>query len=210
MTTQQKERTDIKIFTEIEKHLLEDKQPSLYLNNISQTQLFKQYPLVLINNLKNAEQSPKHHPEGNVWNHTMLVVDEAAKVKEISGDPKVFMWAALLHDIGKPDTTKIRNGRITSYDHDIVGAELTRKFLSEFVKDAVFIEKVAELVRWHMQVLFVIKNLPFADIRSMKKNTDINQIALLGFCDRMGRLGANQEEEENNIKKFLYKVNKNN
>ncbi len=208
MTTERNVTTDIRIFTEIETHLLEDKQPSDYLNNMSQTLQFKKYPLVLINNLKKAEQSPKHHPEGNVWNHTMLVVDEAAKVKEISEDSKVFMWAALLHDIGKPDTTKIRNGRITSYDHDKVGADLTRKFLSEYVKDNVFIEKVAELVRWHMQILFVINNLPFADISTMKKRTDINEVALLGFCDRMGRLGVNQEEEENNIKKFLNKVNK--
>ncbi len=207
MITEQNVTTDIKIFHEIETHLLEDNQPSGYLNSVSRTPVFEQYPLVMINNLKNAEQSPKHHPEGNVWNHTMLVVDEAAKVKEISGDSKVFMWAALLHDIGKPDTTKIRNGRITSYDHDKVGADLTRKFLAEYVKDNVFIEKVAELVRWHMQILFVINNLPFADVRTMKKRTDINEVALLGFCDRMGRLGVDQEEEEENIKKFLYKVN---
>ena len=208
MTTEQNVTADLKIFTEIETHLLEDKQPSVYLNSVSQMPLFEQYPFILINNLKKAEQSPKHHPEGNVWNHTMLVVDEASKVKEISGDSKVFMWAALLHDIGKPDTTKIRNGRITSYDHDKVGADLTRKFLSEYVKDNVFIEKVAELVRWHMQILFVINNLPFADVRTMKQKTDINEVALLGFCDRMGRLGVDQEEEENNIKKFLNKVKK--
>lgn len=208
MITEQNVTTDIKMFTEIETHLLKDKQPSVYLNSVSQTSVFEQYPLVMINNLKKAEQSPKHHPEGNVWNHTMLVVDEAAKVKEISGDSKVFMWAALLHDIGKPDTTKIRNGRITSYDHDKVGADLARKFLAEYVKDNVFIEKVAELVRWHMQILFVINNLPFADVRTMKKKTDINEVALLGFCDRMGRLGVDQEDEEENIKKFLYKVNK--
>ncbi len=208
MITEQNVTTDIKMFTEIETHLLKDKQPSVYLNSVSQTSVFEQYPLVMINNLKKAEQSPKHHPEGNVWNHTMLVVDEAAKVKEISGDSKVFMWAALLHDIGKPDTTKIRNGRITSYDHDKVGADLARKFLAEYVKDNVFIEKVAELVRWHMQILFVINNLPFADVRTMKKKTDINEVALLGFCDRMGRLGVEQEDEEENIKKFLYKVNK--
>ncbi len=206
MTTKQNVATDVKIFTEIDTHLLEDKQPSYYLNSVSQTLLFKEYPLLLLNNLKKAEQSPKHHPEGNVWNHTMLVVDEAAKVREISGDSKVFMWAALLHDIGKPNTTKIRNGRITSYDHDKLGADLTRKFLSEYVKDNVFIEKVAELVRWHMQILFVINNLPFADVRTMREKTDVNEVALLGFCDRMGRLGADQEEEENNIKKFLYKV----
>jgi putative nucleotidyltransferase with HDIG domain len=38
------------------------------------------------------------------------------------------MWAALLHDIGKPDTTKQYKGRITSYDHDKAGALIARKF----------------------------------------------------------------------------------
>ncbi len=196
------------IFYEIEKHLLEDNKPSNYLNELSEKAIFNQYPLILINDLKKAEQSPKHHPEGNVWNHTMLVVDEAAKVKNISGNAKVFMWSALLHDIGKPATTKVRNGRITSYDHDVVGADLARKFLHEFSNDEGFTEKVVELVRWHMQILFVINNLPFADIKSMKRKTDINEVALLGFCDRMGRLGVNQQEEEENIRKFLTKVGK--
>ncbi len=200
--------TEKNIFDQIEKHLLKDNKPSNYLNELSEKAIFNQYPLILINDLKKAEQSPKHHPEGNVWNHTMLVVDEAAKVKDTSGDAKVFMWAALLHDIGKPATTKVRNGRITSYDHDVVGADLARKFLQEFSNDESFVQKVAQLVRWHMQILFVINNLPFADIKSMKKKTDINEVALLGFCDRMGRLNVNRQEEEENIRKFLTKVGK--
>lgn len=194
------------IFTEIETHLLEDKKPSIYLEDISKTPLFEKYPLVMINNLKKAEQSPKHHPEGNVWNHTMLVVDQAAQVRDKSRDPAVFMWAALLHDIGKPDTTKIRKGRITSYDHDIAGAGLARKLLAEYLDDEVFINKIAELVRWHMQILFVNNNLPFADVKSMLRKTDIDEVALLGFCDRMGRLHADRSEEEENIKRFLTKV----
>lgn len=59
----------------------------------------------MLHRLKGTEQSLLHHPEGDVWNHTLLVVDEAANVKNKSTDAAVFMWAALLHDIGKPDTT---------------------------------------------------------------------------------------------------------
>ena len=197
------------LFTEIGTHLLEDKQPSIYLEDISKTPLFEKYPLVLLNNLKKTGQSPRHHPEGNVWNHTMLVVDQAAKVRDKSRDPGAFMWAALLHDIGKPDTTKIRKGRITSYDHDIAGADLTRKFLAGYPEEEGFVNKVAELVRWHMQILFVNNNLPFADVRSMLKKTDVDEVALLGFCDRMGRLHADRSEEEKNIKRFLAKVKAN-
>jgi len=191
------------IFHQMHIHLLGDEQPSLYLNEISETELFQQYPLKLLNNLKKANQSPKHHPEGNVWNHTMLVVDEAARVKNESNSKKAFMWAALLHDIGKPDSTKIRNGRITSYDHDKIGAELARKFLTEFTDDDEFIKKVTMLVRWHMQILFVVKNLPFADIETMKSQVDITEVALLGLCDRLGRLYANRGEEEENIRAFM-------
>lgn len=193
------------IFAEMYMHLLKDEKPSLYFNEISKTQLFEQYPLILLNKLKQTKQSPKHHPEGNVWNHTMLVLDEAAKVKNESHNEKVFMWAALLHDIGKPDTTKNHKGKITSYDHDKIGAELTRKFLIEFTDDEVFIVKVVELVRWHMQILFVVNNLLFADVKTMKKQTDIKEVALLGLCDRLGRLEANRSQEENNIKMFIQK-----
>ncbi len=191
------------VLSEINNHILKDEQPSLYLNEISKESVFDEFPLEMLNSLKKSEQSPKHHPEGNVWIHTMMVLDEAAKIKEKSSDPDVLMWAALLHDIGKPGTTKVRKGRITSYDHDKVGAELARKFLAELTDDKEFTEKVSELIRWHMQILFVVNNLPFADIRSMKKRTDIHEVALLGLCDRMGRLGVNRREEEENILKFL-------
>ncbi len=194
------------IFAQFDKHLLKDEQPSLYFNEISKTTVFEQYPLMMLDKLKQTMQSPKHHPEGNVWNHTMLVVDEAAKIKSQSSDIKVFMWAALLHDIGKPDTTRERKGKITSYDHDKVGAELARKFLIEFIDDKVFIDKVVELIRWHMQILFVVNNLPFADIKTMKKKTDIKEVALLGLCDRLGRLEVNRTDEEKNILMFLQKV----
>lgn len=193
------------LFSEINTHLLEDDNPSSYFNVISKTAIFEEHPFNMLNKLKMTEQSPKHHPEGSVWNHTMLVIDEAAKVKDISQDKKVFMWAALLHDIGKPDTTMLRKGRITSYDHDKLGAELAVRFLTVFIKDAAFVKKVSTLVRWHMQILFVVNNLPFADIKGMKKSIDINEVALFGFCDRMGRTNAEREKEEENIKKFLEK-----
>ncbi len=193
------------IFHQIHIHLLGDERPSLYFNEISETQLFDQYPFKLLNNLKKANQSPKHHPEGNVWNHTMMVVDEAARLRSESNSKKAFMWAALLHDIGKPDATKYRSGRITSYDHDKIGAELARKFLMEFSEDDTFIRKVMMLVRWHMQILFVVNNMPFADVETMKKQADITEVALLGLCDRLGRLHADRRKEESNIRAFLEK-----
>lgn len=196
------------LFLTINLHLLQDEKPSDYMNQISDEALFMEYPFTMLLKLKATEQSPKHHPEGNVWNHTMLVTDMAAQVKEKSMNPKVFMWAALLHDIGKPDTTKRRNGRITSYDHDKLGAELAQRFLKEFSDDLEFIKAVSGLVRWHMQILFVINSLPFADITKMKEQVSLDEIALLGFCDRMGRTGADKQKEIENTQKFLQKCSK--
>ncbi len=198
---------DIKVLllNEINNHLLLDEQPSIFLNSIADTKIFKEFPFFMLYKLRETEQSPIHHPEGNVWNHTMLVVDQAAKQKNRSKDKKVFMWAALLHDIGKAETTKNKNGKITAYNHESAGADLCIKFLHEFTTDDKFIKKVTGLVRWHMQILHVVKDMPFADIEAMAEETDINEIALLGFCDRMGRTKVDAAKEKNNIKIFLEK-----
>lgn len=193
------------MFNDIEEHILKDQRPSLYINSISEDELFHEYPFKWLHDLKNTMQSPKHHPEGSVWNHTMLVLDKAAFEREKSRNKRAFMWAALLHDIGKPGSTKKRNGRITSYDHDKLGAKMAEEFLSEFTKDREFIDEVAALVRWHMQILFVVKDLPYGDIEGMKAETDLQEVALLGLCDRLGRAGANHLEEMHNIDIFISK-----
>ncbi len=193
----------LRLCLEMEHHLLEDARPSDYFNEICGDPLFQQHPFDMLHNLKKTMQSPKHHPEGNVWNHTMLVVDEAAKVKSRSKNPTEFLWAALLHDIGKVPTTKNKMGKITSYNHDTVGAALAREFLSQFTDDNVFIGEVCGLIRYHMQILYVLNGLPFADIEGMKRNTDVHEVALLGLCDRLGRFNSNIKEEEKHIKQFL-------
>lgn len=192
-----------KLFEEIQAHLLNDDAPSIYFDRIRDEETFREYPFSLLSRLQKVPQSPKHHPEGSVWNHTILVVDEAARVKEKSREPLAFMWAALLHDVGKADTTSNAKGRITAYNHERVGARQAEEFLREFVEDKVLIGRIAALIRWHMQILFVVKSMRFADIGSMIKETDMEEIALLGYCDRMGRLNADRTQEKENLKLFL-------
>ncbi|OAA91395.1 HDIG domain-containing metalloprotein [Clostridium ljungdahlii] len=194
-----------RLYLNIEYHLLNDSKPSDYLKELYNDPLFQQYPFDMLYKLNITKQSPKYHPEGTVWNHTLLVVDEAANVKSKSKNQKVFMWAALLHDIGKPSTTKDRNGKITSYEHDKVGAALSKEFLLFFTEDTNFIEEVCELIKYHMQILFVVNNLPFADIQGMKEHTDIHEVALLGLCDRIGRLNSDRKKEQHTINQFLKK-----
>ena len=56
-----------------------------------------------------------------------------------------------------------------------------------------------------MQILFVVKDLPFADIEGLKLNTDIKELALLGLCNRIGRQGSDRTHEERNVDLFLQK-----
>lgn len=191
----------------IEKYLINSSTRSQGLRELTQEDWFHNYPFIILAKLKYTEQSPVHHPEGNVWNHTLLVVDEAAKRKAYSTDQRVFMWAALLHDIGKPASTRLRKGRITAYNHDKIGAKLSKDFLEACTDEKDFIEKVSLLVYYHMQILYVLKELPFGDIAGMRRQVSVSDAALLGFCDRLGRTGADIPDEINNTLLFLKKCN---
>jgi putative nucleotidyltransferase with HDIG domain len=197
------------IYKDIYRHLMEDEIPSKYFNNLVEEDYFKNtYPFKLLAELKNIEQNLKYHPEGNVWNHTMMVVDNAAERKKLSKSPEILMLAALLHDIGKPSTTKIRKGKITSYDHDKVGAKMAKEFLQELNEDDDIIKQVIGLVRWHMQALFVVKDLPFADLKAMLLEVPIDEIALLTLCDRLGRgemTESKSREEKESVDIFINK-----
>jgi hypothetical protein len=113
--------------------------------------------------------------------------------------------------LGKITNTKIRNGKITAYDHDVAGEKLARDFLNACAQDEKFIKKVCALVRWHMQLLYVTKHLPYSDLKRMASETDVNEVALLSFCDRLGRGGLSQkaaEEDLKNVEYFLQKCAK--
>ena len=190
------------VFQQMETQLLQSEHPSTYFNSLLGQPWFQEEPFKNLYQLSKTEQSPIHHPEGDVWTHTMLVVNEAAKNRDKSSNPRVFMWAALLHDIGKGKTTKYRKGHITSYDHDKVGEDLTKEFLSQFTKDQEFIKQVCGLVRWHMMILYVTKNLKFGNKEKMLAETNLVDLGLLGWCDRLGRLGVDHEKEKTAIKLF--------
>ncbi|HOK43996.1 MAG TPA: HDIG domain-containing protein [Thermoclostridium caenicola] len=194
-------------FNQIEEHLMKDEKPSVFLEESRNRPEMRSFPFVYLKRLEDVEQSPVHHPEGNVWNHTMLVVDQAARRREKSENPRAFMWAALLHDIGKAVTTRLRKGRITAYDHDKAGEKLAVEFLKACGQEEAFIRAVSALVRWHMQALFVINHLPFAEIEKMKSQVSIREIGLLALCDRLGRPGRDEAREEENIRLFMEKCN---
>ncbi|WP_312500876.1 HDIG domain-containing metalloprotein [Lacrimispora sp.] len=194
------------LFREMDYHLLHDERPSEYLEKISREPWFLDYPFSMLGRMKETPQSKRYHPEGSVWNHTMMVVDQAAEQKAKSKEARTFMWAALLHDIGKPAVTKVRKEKITAYNHDAEGEHLAEDFLSCFSDDAKWIGSVAKLVRYHMHILYVTDGLPFGDIDGMKRETDIGEVALLGLCDRIGRGGSVPEDETKAVRLFLKKM----
>ena len=198
----------IALYEQIDFHIMQDDKPSIFMDNLLETDELQQYPFSMLSDLVKVEQSPQHHPEGNVWVHTMMVLDIAAQLKEKSCNPRVFMWSALLHDLGKVPATKVRKGKITAYDHDKMGVGLAVNFLKEFNEDSEFISKVAAMVRWHMQILFVVKDMPFARPKEMVKQVPVDEMALLGYCDRMGRgeiTKEREDKEKENIRIFLEK-----
>ena len=182
-----------KIFEEIKEHLLKDEKPSIYLNSIKNKLVGT--PLEILAQLETVEQEKKYHPEGNVWNHVMLVTDKAAELREYSNDPESLMMAALLHDTGKKIATrKNKSGRLISYDHDKIGAKIVNEILNCYDINNKKNKKIINLVKYHMHHLYIIKNLPFASTTEMINSVNMRNMILLFISDRLGR-GQNTKEK---------------
>lgn len=193
------------VFFEVDYILLNSPKPSVDIKKLIDEGKFDEKPFIKIKNLENIEQNLIHHPEGNVLNHTLLVVDKASEYKEKSKNKRVFMWAALLHDLGKLTTTKVRKGKITAYGHDLQGEILSRQFLHQLTDDEAFIDDVCILVKHHMQPLFYDKKLPFFKDKEIIEDSDYEEISLLSMADRLGRANLCEEKikmEEKRINNF--------
>ncbi|GLW12479.1 CCA tRNA nucleotidyltransferase [Microtetraspora sp. NBRC 13810] len=93
----------------------------------------------------------EHHRHKDVYEHTLIVLEQAIALEE-NGPDRVLRWAALLHDIGKPKTRRYEaGGRVSFHHHEVVGAQLTKKRLAElkFPKDVV--TDTARLVELHLR-----------------------------------------------------------
>lgn len=100
--------------------------------------------------LINCPQNPLWHPEGDVWNHTLLVTQAAAEMRKNSPDDLIFMLAALCHDFGKPGCTVTGDdGRITSAGHDTLTAPALN-FITSIWHRTDLPERVIPLISRHM------------------------------------------------------------
>ena len=178
-----------RILEELRKLLLLAPQPSLGLSYMQETGILeRRHPMLF--RLVGCEQSPLNHPEGDVWQHTLQVVDICARLKEQSQDPEVLMFAALLHDLGKPATTCIRNGKITAYGHDLEGEKLVRIFLNQLNASKSLIADVEKLVREHMHPVLLYKSREQVSdkaIRKLVNRVNVRELLLLAEADFKGR-----------------------
>jgi poly(A) polymerase len=91
------------------------------------------------------------HRHKDVYDHTLAVVENAIAL-ETSGPDVVLRLAALLHDLGKPQTREIHSdGTVTFHHHDVVGARMVRGRMRELRFDKETIKQVSELVRLHLR-----------------------------------------------------------
>jgi tRNA nucleotidyltransferase (CCA-adding enzyme) len=178
-----------RIYEELCKLLMLSKTPSIGLRYMQHTGILEKMHLSLFN-LIGCQQSPLHHPEGDVWEHTLLVVDEAAKLKNNSHYPLALMFAALLHDTGKPQSTQVTEEKITSYGHDVSGATVAAEFMYKITSNARLINNISILIREHMRPVLLYKERERVSDKALRKlinRVDFHELMILAEADFKGR-----------------------
>ncbi len=93
----------------------------------------------------------EHMQHKDVYVHSLVVLEQAIE-QETDGPDLVLRLAALLHDIGKPDTRrKESDGRVSFHHHEVVGAKMTRRRLRELRYPKSVIDEVSQLVFLHLR-----------------------------------------------------------
>lgn len=116
--------------------------------------------------MRGVEQPPQFHPEGDVWTHTLLLLDQLE-----SGCPMTLAWGALLHDVGKPPTFRLAE-RIRFDGHVEVGAAMGAEICRRFRFSNEETRQILSLIENHMR---------FMDAPRMKDSTLKRFFRLDGF-----------------------------
>ncbi|MBB4792739.1 CCA tRNA nucleotidyltransferase [Streptomyces nodosus] len=93
----------------------------------------------------------EHHRHKDVYDHTLIVLEQAMALEE--GEPDLALrLAALLHDIGKPKTRRFeKDGRVSFHHHEVVGAKMTKKRMMELKYPNELVKDVSRLVELHLR-----------------------------------------------------------
>jgi tRNA nucleotidyltransferase (CCA-adding enzyme) len=185
-----------RVFDEWRKLLLEGRSISRGLTFLRDTGWVRHFPE--LEALIGCPQDPQWHPEGDVWTHTLEVMD--AFVREREGDPwedLVVGFACLCHDFGKPATTRHEDGRIRSLGHESAGEPPTRSFLERMTRQTALADEVVPLVRHHLKPrqLFDAKASDAAVRRLADKVGRIDRLARVARADAAGRSPLPPDDE---------------
>jgi len=136
-------------------------------------------------------ENPRYHAEGDVWNHTMLVLDEAAKHRYRTANPLWFMLSALTHDFGKAVCTEDGEAR-HAYDHETAGLPLAEAFLRRITTETRCVDYVLNMTKLHMKPN--IAAAVNASVKSTNKlfdqSLDPEGLICLALADDLGRVST--------------------
>lgn len=187
-----------RIEQEFAKMLLRSKRPSLGIRWLKQIGRLQEL-LPELAACVGVEQSPKWHPEGDVFEHSMQALDAAAQLEYVTDEEKLtILYATLCHDLGKATTTKHEADGIHSHGHEMAGESLARALMKRITHNKELIDRVARLVRLHMEPAHFIQGdaRPSAYKRLAHKlapDLNIAMLLKLATADRRGRNGNGSE-----------------
>ncbi len=184
-----------RLFGEFKKLLLKAKKPSIGLEWMRRLGLLRYFPELAA--LIDVPQQPEWHPEGDVWVHTLMVVDEAARIRDETDDGEfhrlALMLGALCHDLGKPECTSFVDGKWRSPAHDVRGERPTRSFLGRITRETALIEEVVAYVREHLRPALLYNardEIKPGAIRRLSLRVDIERLVRVAKADHFGRTTA--------------------
>ena len=145
ITCLSKERVE----SELNKALLKSNKPSIFFTQLRKMNQLH-YWFETLEKTIDLKQDKIFHPEGDVFTHSMMVLDEATKYRDKVSFPLGFMYLCLCHDFGKITKSFEKDGRIHAYGHDVYGNELIRPFLRKFMNNKKTIDYVLKMAPLHM------------------------------------------------------------
>lgn len=176
-----------RIYIEFKKLLLKSPKPSVGFELIRELGILKYYPE--LEALIDVPQSPKWHPEGDVWVHTLMSVDKMVTLK--TGDEKhdlKMMFAILCHDLGKATHTQITPEKISAIGHELAGLEPTEKFMYRLTDEHDFIKSLFPLVEYHLAPSIYYKGkAKNSTIRRLSTKVNIEELVTVARADFLGR-----------------------
>ncbi len=186
-----------RIWGEIEKLLLKATRPSIGFALALDLGVIDRV-LPELRPLVGCEQEPEWHPEGDVWTHTLMVIDEARQANGDLARPQLItvMLGAVCHDLGKPATTAFVDGRIRSLDHEQAGVAPTESLLDRLNVHSIdgfdVRGQVIGLVAQHLKPGMFHKAQSVGDgaFRRLAQKVDLELLARLARADCRGRSGS--------------------